>query len=162
MADINYGPGKDVLSLVNAVGFVVLLVLMGVAFGLVTLQRWGGRVGPVEIHPSEETRDVLWGLLIAIIGPFVIVSGAAHYILQAGIGNYSLADDFRNSQTFVNACWIFMLIAAPLFALGGLLFSGEAFRRRQRVKSRLQEPMDPVAHDDRHRRHHHSKHRKFE
>ena len=131
MKPIDYGPLRNWLSLADGIGFLVLLVLMGLFFANFALQRRGVRIGGRRIQPSEPTSDVLSGLLMALMGPVVVVSGAGHYILQAGTGSFQLPGDFRNSQAWVDALYVFMAIAAPVSFVFGLCASAQALLRRR-------------------------------
>lgn len=134
MQPIHYGPLRDWLSLADAIGFPVLIGLGAVFFALFVLQKRGVRIGERRIQPSEPTRDVLGSLLMALVGPVSIVSGAGHYILQAGTGYFQVPGDFRNSQAWVDWLYVFMAIAAPLWVVFCLAASASALMRRHRLQ----------------------------
>jgi len=156
---IDYGPLRNWLSLADAIGFPVQIGLMAVALALWALSRRGARIGEIRIQPSEPTRDVMLGLLMALMGPVIIVSGAGHYILQAGTGYFQVPSDFRNSQAWVDALYVFMAIAAPLSICFGLAMSADALKRRHRSQNERPVSADAALVEGhlKHRHHNHHK-----
>jgi hypothetical protein len=126
----------DLLTAVNAANLAsagggLLLV------GLFVLSRRGARLGSIEIRLSDH---VFGGLLFALVVPLVIVAGFGPYILHANVGYYGTPDDFRNSATFVDICWFFIVAVAPAFVLLGLVMLGSAAFRRRRGNRRKEAP----------------------
>ena len=146
MKPIDYGPLHGFLPLADGVGFLLLIGLMAVGFGIMALWKRG--------VISEPTRDVLGSLLIAVIGPVIIVSGSGHYILQAGTGYFQVPSDFRNSQEWVYGLYWFMAIASALWAGFCLLGTVEALRRRRRLRHSMVQATDAAPADDHPKRHH--------
>jgi len=108
---------KDLnLNLVIAVGWLAMLGGMLLIMTLYWLTRRGTRMGPIAIRLSDGT---LGGLICLIVAPGAILSGFPHYILDANTGAYGFPEDFRNSATFVDVCWGFIIFVAPAFALCG-------------------------------------------
>jgi hypothetical protein len=159
MEPIDYGPWRDWLSLADAIGFLVLFGLAGLTLALFALQKRGVRIGGRRIQPSEPTRDVLFGLLMALIGPIIIVSGAGHYILQAGTGYFQVPSDFRNSQAWVDGLYVFMAIAAPLSIAFGLVVSAGALMSRHRLQQARPVITAATAVEGQPKRRHHKHHK---
>jgi len=161
MKPINYGPLRDLLSLADGIGPLVLFGLMGVGFALFALQQRGVRIGGRLIQPSEPTRDLMLGLLMAAIGPVIIVSGAGHYILRAGTGYFQVPSDDRNSQAWVDGLYVFMAVATPVCIAFSLAISSNALLRRYRLQHPRPAPSGaaPAECDPERRHHKHHKHR---
>lgn len=148
MKPIDYGPLHGFLSLADGVWFPIAIGLGAVGLAIVVLWKRG--------VISEPTRDVFISLLVAVGGPFTIVTGSAHYIAQAGTGYFQVPSDFRNSQEWVYGLYWFMAIASPLWAGFCLIGTVQALRRRRRLRHALTQPDDPAPADD-HPKHHHKK-----
>ena len=146
MKSIDYGPLHGFLSLADGVGFLLLIGLMAVGFGIMACWKRG--------VIREPTRDVLGSLLMAVMGPVIIVSGSGHYILQAGTGYFQVPSDFRNSQEWVYGLYWFMAIASPLWA--GFCLNGTvgALLRRRRLRHSMVQPTYAAPADDDPKRHH--------
>jgi hypothetical protein len=150
---IDYGPLHGFLSLADGVWFPIAVGLGAVGLGIMAVWKRG--------VISEPTRDVFFSLLMAVIGPFTIVTGSGHYILQAGTGYFQVPSDFRNSQEWVYGLYWFMAIASPLWAGLCLIGTVEALLRRRRLRHATVQPADAALTDD-HPKHHHKKRRRTE
>jgi len=113
---------------------VVLVGAILLIFGLYGLSRRRTRFGPISVRVGDE---VLGRLALALVFPSVLVSGFGNSILHANIWYWPTPDDFRNSTTFVNICWFFILPVAPSVSLLGFWLLGfGAFRRWQEHRRR--------------------------
>jgi hypothetical protein len=162
MKPIDNGPLRDWLPLADAIGLPVFFGLLAVGLALWVLQNRGARIGERRIQPSEPTRDVMLGLLMALSGPVFVVYGAAHYIVQAGTGSFQVASDFRNSQAWVDALYVFMAIAAPLSFGFGLALSADALLRRRRLQHPRPAPTSATPAEDQPKRQHRKHHKHYE
>ena len=115
------------LEVAVVAGWLVLIAGGLLIVALSALSRRGDRVGSTGVRVSD---GVLAGLGFLLEVPGGIVAGFGHYILDANTGAYGTLGDFRNSATFVDICWFFILVAAPASALVGTgLLASAAFRR---------------------------------